>query len=101
LTKTDWDGEPFFPQRLFCFFSNHFRAVFQPDWIYDISPYMERKIEVLKVYRSQFSPERGNTAVFDLVRSMGTWWGSRGRFQYGEPFASREEIAFRDLRALL
>ncbi|MEI6509436.1 MAG: bacillithiol biosynthesis deacetylase BshB1 [bacterium] len=101
LTKTDWEGEPIFPARIYCFFSNHFRAVFQPDYIHDISPYMERKLEALRVYRTQFNPERSNLAVFDQIKAMGMWWGNRGRFQFGEPFASREEIGLRNLEALL
>lgn len=101
FTKTNWKGEPFFSLRMFYFFSTHFRLNIKPALIYDISPFIEQKVRALMAYQSQFNEKRGNLGMSDNIKTAASWWGSRARFQYGEPFASREEIGVRDLNALL
>ncbi len=42
LTKTDMRGEPFYPERMFYFFSNHLRGLHpKPAFIIDISDHMD------------------------------------------------------------
>src|SRR4029077_2080952 len=45
LTKTDWLGQPHYPQRIFYYFSVHLRLHPRPSFVLDISPYLEREKE--------------------------------------------------------
>jgi N-acetylglucosamine malate deacetylase 1 len=101
LTKTEMRGDPHYPGRVFHFFCTHYRLHVAPAFIVDITDQIERKMEAVACYRSQFNEERGNLAILDSIRAVARYWGTRIRRGYGEPFASREEIGLRDLRDVL
>jgi len=67
----------------------------------DISPYMERKLEAIRCYTSQFNVERGNLGLLEEVREENRYWGSLIGCAYGEPFACKEEIGLKGMGALV
>src|SRR5271163_3930807 len=70
LTKTDMPGEPHFPQRIIYYFSVHLRLHLHPSFVLDITPHIDRKMEALACYRSQFIEGRQITAptILDELR---------------------------------
>ncbi len=101
LTKTEMRGEPHYPARILHFFCTHYRLHVEPSFVLDVSEQMERKIEAVACYRSQFNETRGNLGILDTIRTVGQYWGSRIRRPYGEPFASREAIGLRGIGELV
>ena len=101
LTKTEMRGDPHYPRRILHFFCTHYRLHVAPAFVLDITDQIERKMQAIACYRSQFNEERGNTAVFDAIRTVAAYWGTRIRRPYGEPFASKEAIGLRGLEDLL
>ncbi len=101
LTKTEMRGDPHYPGRIFHFFCTHYRLHVEPAFVLDITDQIERKMEAIACYTSQFSEERGNTEVLDGIRSTARYWGTRIRRPFGEPFASKEPIGLRGLGDLL
>jgi N-acetylglucosamine malate deacetylase 1 len=101
LTKTDMRGDPHYPRRIFHFFCTHYRLNVAPAFVLDISDQIERKMEAIACYRSQFNPERGNQGILDAIRTVAAYWGTRVRRPYGEPFASKETIGLSGVAELL
>jgi bacillithiol biosynthesis deacetylase BshB1 len=103
LTKTDLAGEPHYPQRIVYFFSIHLRLHPKPSFVFDISPYIDRKMEILRCYHSQFVAGRPTTTptILDDLRDRARYWGWAVGTGYGEPFVCREEIGLRSLRDLV
>ncbi len=101
LTKTEMRGDPHYPARIFHFFCTHYRLHVEPAFVIDITDQIERKIEAVACYRSQFNEERDNLGVLDSIRAVARYWGTRIRRPYGEPFASKEAIGLRGLDSLV
>lgn len=103
LTKTDMAGEPHYPERIFYFFSNHLRGLHPaPAFVLDISDHMETKLDAVRSYYSQFEKGRPDGARFyELIRTRNAYWGSLIGVEYGEPFASREQIGLRGISELI
>lgn len=97
LTRTEMRGDPHYAGRIFHFFCTHYRLHVQPAFVMDITDQIERKMEAVACYRSQFNQERGNLGLLDSIRGMAQYWGSRIRRSYGEPFDCKEEIGLRGL----
>jgi len=79
-----------------------------PDLVVDISSQMERKLDALRAYGSQFEGKTamgevfagGRRPLFDQIRAHCARYGSLIRTEYGEPFRVREAVAVDDLAAL-
>jgi bacillithiol biosynthesis deacetylase BshB1 len=102
LTKTDMPGEPFYPDRIIYYFSVHLRLHVQPSFVLDISAHIDKKMEALACYRSQFiegRPSKPPTFLDDL-RDRARYWGWAIGTGYGEPFLSREIVGLKGLRDL-
>ncbi len=97
LTKTTIPGEPFLPPRVLHFITTHYRLMPEVAFIFDISDYLDRKIEAVQAYASQFGPERGTEQFFDELRTWNRYYGDLIGRKYGEPFACREEIGLSGL----
>ena len=103
LTKTDMQGEPFWPPRLYYFWSIHLRNHPKPSFVFDIGEGIEQKLASIRCYESQVVKGRDQDfpTVLDDIRDRARYWGwSIGR-SYGEPFASREEIGVREFGAFV
>ena len=107
LSRSDLPGEPFHPPRIYYFWSIHLRIHPKPAFVIDISDAIDRKIEAVNCYQSQFSSERGQRTApggptaLDEIRDRARYWGWSIQRAYGEPLASREEIRIDDLTTLL
>src|SRR6266550_6175776 len=55
LTKTDIPGEPCYPKRIIYYFCTHLRMNFTPNFCIDVSDTIDRKIESVRQYQSQFA----------------------------------------------
>jgi bacillithiol biosynthesis deacetylase BshB1 len=103
LTKTDMPGEPFYPGRVLYYFSVHLLLHIQPSLILDITPHIDKKMEALACFRSQFIEGRPTAAptILDDLRDRARYWGWAIGTRYGEPFVCREEVGLKSLRDLL
>jgi bacillithiol biosynthesis deacetylase BshB1 len=79
----------------------------KPTFVVDISDEMERKIEAIASYASQFEGSTRAGEVYpngepllDIVRHQAAHYGSLIRTRYGEPFLTTETMRADDLVAL-
>jgi bacillithiol biosynthesis deacetylase BshB1 len=103
LTKTDLPGEPHFPQRIIYYFSYHLRLHHRASFVLDITPHLEKKIEAVACYHSQFIEGRPTAfpTFLDDLRTHARYWGWTAGTTYGEPLLTREEVGLRSLRDLI
>lgn len=103
LSKTDMPGEPFYPARIFYYFSVHLRLHVRPSFVVDVTKAHERKMRALACYHSQFVQGRPQDppTFLDEVADRARYWGWTIGAGYGEPFLCREEVGVRSLRDLL
>jgi bacillithiol biosynthesis deacetylase BshB1 len=79
-----------------------------PSFVVDISDQMERKLQAIAAYASQFDGVTQAGEVFpggerplpDQVRAHAAVWGSRLRVAYGEPFRTVESVEAQTLGSL-
>jgi len=104
LRKLDVEGEPFRPRKLI--YATAFREdVGRPDFVVDVTEQMERKLDVLSVYASQFEGVSqagevfpgGDRPLLQQVRAQMAHYGSLIRSRYGEPFNIDETMEVDDI----
>ncbi len=79
-----------------------------PSFVVDITDTLERKLEALRCYRSQFEGAHGVGEVFpggdrpflEQVKRYAARSGARIRVAFGEPFQTREALALPSLSSL-
>jgi bacillithiol biosynthesis deacetylase BshB1 len=103
LSKSDLAGEPYWPPRIYYYFSIHLRIHPKPSFVFDISEQLAAKMQAVGCYESQFvtGKSREFPTALDDIRDRARYWGWTIGTQYGEPFVSREEIGIKRLNALL
>lgn len=107
LKRLDAPGEPFRPVTLVHATAGREDAV-PPSFCVDISPQMERKMEAVACYESQFDGltqageifPGGSRPLFEQIRTECAHYGSLIRVRFAEPFRSREALAVETLGAL-
>lgn len=80
----------------------------RPSFVVDITEQLDRKVEAIACYSSQFKGVSGMGEVFPggerpltvQVRMHAAYWGSRIRTGYGEPFWTQESIQVDTLGSL-
>lgn len=100
LTKTDIPGEPCYPKRVIYYFCTHLRMNFTPNFCVDVTDTMEKKVEAVKAYKSQFA-HPGSAHVPDMVRTISAYFGSRIGTAHAEPFFTHEMLGFGGLDQLI
>lgn len=103
LSKTDMEGEPYWPPKLYYYWSIHLRINPKPAFVIDISSVIEEKMAAVGAYESQFiigRPQVFPTALDD-IRDRARFWGWAIGKAYAEPFASREDIGLSGVTSLL
>lgn len=108
LSRTDepgqvpLEGDPFWPPKLFYFWSIHLRIHPKPSFVLDISGQMDRKLEAVRCFQSQVIEGRStdHPTVMDDIRDRARYWGWTIGTGYAEPFACREEIGLDSLSAV-
>ncbi len=99
LTKSDIKGEPFFPERVIYYFPNHIKLNLEPSFCVDISPYIERKRQVLECYESQFI-KKGQGAFIRESLEANRYFGLRIHTEYAEPFFMRDTVGILEIGKL-
>ena len=99
LTKSTIPGEPWYPKRIIYYFCTHLRMNFTPNFCIDISDTIDKKLESVKCYASQFVGVSGH--VPDMVKSISAYFGSRIGTQHAEPFFTHEVLGFSGLDQLV
>jgi bacillithiol biosynthesis deacetylase BshB1 len=105
LEKYPADGEPHLPARLL-YYPAHDRV--SPTIVVDISAFFERKLEVVRCYRSQlFGAEGGDPETrlsrkefLEIYRAAHIYYGFLAGCRYGEPFLVRSPLWVDDPVAL-
>jgi bacillithiol biosynthesis deacetylase BshB1 len=77
----------------------------QPDFVVDISPYIEQKFEAIRAYKSQFyqpdctDPETPIScpSFFEALRGRNAMLGRQIGVEYAEAFTSTRPVGIRDL----
>ena len=100
FVKTDLSFEPWYPRHQFYFFSTHMRVRVEPSFVFDITPYLERKIKAITAYESQFVVHTENSKKIPLIENEARYWGSQIGVGAGEPFLSRELLGIGSLSAI-
>jgi bacillithiol biosynthesis deacetylase BshB1 len=107
LKRLEAQGEPFRPLKLV--YATAFREdADPPDLVVDVSQHLQRKLEALAAYSSQFEGVRGMGEVYpggerlvlEQVRMKMAHYGSYIRVEYGEPFRTDEPFDVADLSEL-
>lgn len=92
--ETEWEDEaqePWRPKAVYHYIQDH---NLKPDFVVDITPYMDQKMEVIQAYKSQFyDPESDepNTPIsgkgfLEFVKGKNAMYGRPAGFLYGEGF---------------
>ena len=94
LTRTDMAGDPFWPPRLYHYFSIHLRIHPRPSFVFDISDHIDTKMRAIDCYESQVIEGRSTEfpTLLDDIRDRSRYWGWTIGRSHGEPLISREEI---------
>jgi len=100
LTNSPISGVPCYPKRIIYYFCTHLRINFTPSFCMDISEVMERKMEAIASYRSQF-PTGAAASVPAMVRTINAYFGGRIGVPYAEPFFTHEMLGFAGLDQLV
>lgn len=102
LTKSELDGEPFHPERIYNYYCVHLKMHPNPAFVLDISEYWERKQAAISCFESQFvtGREHLDPSFIESLRIEAAYWGKTIGVKYGEPFNCREPLALGDLNGL-
>lgn len=100
LSRTDLPGDPFWPPRIYYYWSIHLRIHPAASFVVDISDAIEPKLRAVAAYESQFATGRSDAfpTPLDDIRDRARYWGWSIHAAYGEPLASREQIGVAGLR---
>jgi bacillithiol biosynthesis deacetylase BshB1 len=103
LTKTDMDGQPYYPERIYNYFCVHLKLAPVPGFVVNISEQWEVKRAAVECYQSQFVVGRPTEppTFLDRIETEAAYWGQRIGTKYGEPFACREPIGLGTLSGLI
>jgi bacillithiol biosynthesis deacetylase BshB1 len=99
LSRTDLPGQPHRIRQLFYYYCVHLRQPHVPTFLIDVTATMEKKLDALSCYRSQFDPEyrrQPGPIRLDQVRMLAEYWGWIGGVPYAEPFTTRSPLLLRD-----
>src|SRR4051812_30458710 len=100
LTKTNIPGEPWYPKRIIYYYCTHLRMNFNPTFCIDISAEIDKKVEALGCYASQFTRNAAGE-VPAMVRTINGYFGGRIGVPYAEPFFTYEVLGLSGLDQLV
>ena len=103
LSRSDMDGDPFWPPLLLHYFSIHLRIHPSPSIVMDISSEIETKMAAVKAYESQLITGRKQEFpnVIDDIRDRARYWGWSIGKAFGEPLVNRESTGISSLSSLI
>lgn len=100
LTKIDLPGQPIYPKWLFYYYCTHLRWVADPNFLFDITGFEDRKRDSIVAYETQFVKPEKNRKIVEWIKSANEYFGSRIGVQAAEPFYTKEPIGLTDLSSL-
>lgn len=100
LTKIDLPGQPIYPKWLFYYYCTHLRWVADPNFLFDITGFEDRKRDSIVAYETQFVMPEKNRKIVEWIKSANEYFGSRIGVQAAEPFYTKEPIGLSDLSSL-
>lgn len=103
--ETEWEGEAqeaWRPKAVYHYIQDHNLT---PDFVVDITPYMDRKMEIVQAYKSQFYDPSSKEPVtpisgknfLDFIRSKNAMYGRSAGFTYAEGFTVARTMGVRNL----
>ncbi len=107
LRNLDVPGEPFRPRKLV--YATAFREdAGPPDFVVDVTEQIDRKLDVLSLYSTQFDGVTqagevfpgGDRGLLQQIRHQMAHYGSLIRVRYGEPFRVDEALEVDDIATL-
>ncbi len=103
LSRSDLDGDPFWPPLLLHYFSIHLRIHPSASLVIDISESIEKKMASVEAYRSQLAQERSDKfpTIVDDIRDRARYWGWTIGRSFGEPLVNREQVGLSSLKEIL
>ena len=107
LSKAPVDGAPFRPRKIL-YASAYREHTSKPTFVVDITAQMDRKIEAIYAYGSQFEGRTSMGEVYpggerdlkEQIRVHAAYYGGLIRTAYGEPFWTQETMAVDDVVSL-
>ena len=100
LTKIDLPGEPIYPKWLFYYYCTHLRWVTDPNFLFDITGYEDRKRDSIVAYETQFVIPERNRRIVEWIKSANEYLGSRIGVTSAEPFYTKEPLGLTGLDSL-
>jgi len=102
LAKIETDAPKWRPRAVYHYNQDYFK---EPDFVVDISNYMDAKLEVIKCFKSQFydpnsaEPESpiSTQAFMEYVKAQSRIFGRPAGFEFGEGFQSARYIGVKNL----
>jgi bacillithiol biosynthesis deacetylase BshB1 len=92
--------DPLYPRWLFYYYATHLRWVADPNFLIDITGCVERKIDSINAYHTQFVLPEKNRKVVEWVGAAATYLGSRIGTDAAEGFFTKEPIGLTALDGL-
>jgi len=100
FVKSDLPHGPWYPRRQFYYFSTHLKMRVAPSFVFDISPYLEKKMAAIRAYASQFIAHTPNQRRLEEIQVEASYWGHQVGANAGEPFVCRETVKVDSAQAL-
>ena len=72
----------------------------RPSFCFDITGFVEKKIESIVAYETQFVVPENNRRIVDWMRASALFFGSRIGTEAAEPFFTREPLGLGELTGL-
>ncbi|MDD4363071.1 MAG: bacillithiol biosynthesis deacetylase BshB1 [Atribacterota bacterium] len=101
LTKTNMEGDPYYVPKIYYYLVSHIRLNISPNFIYNISDEMEKKLTALECYESQFGSSLNQHAGIAWVKRKNSYWGGLIGREYGEAFISKECVGIKNIQDLV
>ena len=97
--KTQMKGKPYWPMRLYYYYSPHRCEYQKPTFIVDITKFWEIKLSAVKAYGSQLknTSQPASPGLIDKLTIIAKYFGQCINVKYGEPFISLEPISANDI----
>jgi bacillithiol biosynthesis deacetylase BshB1 len=101
LKKAELDGEPHRPRKIL--YSTYYRSGVKPTFAVDITKQLERKLEAVRAYKSQFPSEIGKNMIFvpgidifEYIHVRDRELGMQVRVEYAEGYVQKELLTIAD-----
>jgi bacillithiol biosynthesis deacetylase BshB1 len=103
--ETEWEGvaqQEWRPKNVYHYIQDH---NLKPDFVVDIAPYMDQKMEIIQAYKTQFyDPESTEPETpisgkdfLTFIRAKAATYGRAAGFSYGEGFTVARPIGVTNL----